>query len=500
MSFLIPLLFLWFFLFPIYKDRVPSFGCFDDCFNFMGGYFLNAGKHLYSEIFYNHQPILAYLSAFIQKLGSPESMYALVWQHRLMVIAWSIVWDVILVLRFGWVGLGFSFLYETTKGFLFGERFLAEALIVYPLVYLAGLVWEGWKKKLKGLELVFAGIAAWFIIFSREPYVPLGLFLFGIILWENRKNVHGALGIFFVLSLLTIFTYDLRDYFFNVVTVNTSLAATGNIFQSFVYPFLIFFGGNWNLFRQIEVGLAILFWLALLFDSRNWKTKIPGIALIFFILGLANIRTVEPGTIYYAAFHHLLGFGVFIFITLLVLQQSKQIPGINKKNSGNLLRLGFILLTAFAILNPQSYLYDRVDRNAEFTQNYGQYYVPGEVVRLLSQSSDTLFLDGLDDLIYWQAKRYSPYRYSWYTSVMHEFDVYTDARINMFKENPPDFYYGKCSDDRLESVLPDTVLNEYLRFYWQERPTCLYVRKQMYSRVPKDRLEAVERQFEYSVR
>lgn len=446
---------LWLFLFPIYRDRVPSFGCFDDCFNFMGGYFLNSGKHLYSEIFYNHQPILAYVSAIIQKTGSPENIYALVLHHRLFVIAWAIIWNVALTVRFGWVGLGFAFLYETTKGYLFGERFLAEALIVYPLVYLVGLV----GKKISSIERVATAILIWFVIFSREPYILLALFLYVI--------VKPSGGVFLGLSLAALLIHNLKDYFFNVVTVNTILAAGGNIFQSFVYPVLIFFNGTWNMFRWVEVGIAVLFWL-----SIRKKQFLP-----FIILGLANLRPTDPGTIYYEAFHHLVFYAVFLFMTLL--------------NIRKVLWFGFWALVVFTLIHPKSYLYDRVDRNAEFTQNYGQYYVPGEVVRLLSNPDDTLFLDGYDDLIYWQAKRFSPYPYSWYTSVMHEFAVYTDARATMFAENPPDFLYAKCSDAQREN---------YLRFYWQERPTCLFVHKGMFSRIPKDRLEQVERQFEYSVR
>src|SRR3989344_853097 len=462
--FLVLLFGLWFFLFPIYRDRIPAFGCFDDCFNYMGGYFLNSGKHLYSEIFYNHQPIMAYISAFIQRFGNPQTIYTLVLQHRLFVIVWAIAWNIFLTLRFGWIGLGFAFLYEVTKGYVFGERFLAEALIVYPLVYLIGLKF----KKIYTYEYFIIPIVTWFIVFSREPYIPLALLLF-ILLYKRVSLV-----IFLSLSIFTIFFHLPSDYFFNVVTVNGILASSANIIQSFTYPILIFFGGTWNLFRYIEVGLVILFWLGI--SKKHW-------VLPFIILGLANIRPVPPGTVYYEAFQHLVGYGVLIFIVLL--------------NVKKFLWLGFILLTVFAIFHPRSYLYDRVDRNAEFTQNYGQYYVAGEVVRQLSDPSDTLFLDGLDDLIYWQAKRYSPYKYSWYTSIMHEFNVYKNASVDMFRENPPDFYYGKCSDDKIESILPDNILNDYLRFYWQERPTCLFVHKEMYKRISKEKLVRVDQQFDY---
>src|SRR3989344_780100 len=131
---------LWVFLRGIYRDRIGAFGCFDDCFNYMAGHFLLAGKRLYTDIFFNHQPLPAYISAIIQWVSKPEGIYLLIHQHRMFLVYFSIFMNVLLVLRFGLVVFGFSVLYETTKGYVFGERFLAEALIVYPLVYLLGLL------------------------------------------------------------------------------------------------------------------------------------------------------------------------------------------------------------------------------------------------------------------------------------------------------------------------------------------------------------------------
>src|SRR4030042_4993493 len=137
--FLIP---LWVFLRSVYRDRIGAFGCFDDCFNYMGGYFVAIGKKLFSEIFFNHQPLTAYISAGIQLGTKPESIYMLLYQHRIFLIYFAIFFDFLLVLRFGIVGFGFALLFETTKGYLFGERFLSESMIIYPLVYVWDLVWE----------------------------------------------------------------------------------------------------------------------------------------------------------------------------------------------------------------------------------------------------------------------------------------------------------------------------------------------------------------------
>ena len=69
--------------------RLGAFGCFDDCFNFGAGYFLLQGKHLYSQIFFNHQPFMAYISAVIQYVSHPQTLFELVKYHRISVMAFA---------------------------------------------------------------------------------------------------------------------------------------------------------------------------------------------------------------------------------------------------------------------------------------------------------------------------------------------------------------------------------------------------------------------------
>ena len=115
-------LFLLFILVPfafyfrsIYRDRLGAFGCFDDCFNIVGGYFITQGKHLYSEIFFNHQPLMAYLSALIQYVTKPDLLYLLIYQHRMALIWFSMVMGGVLTLRFGLIGFGFTLLSKLPK-------------------------------------------------------------------------------------------------------------------------------------------------------------------------------------------------------------------------------------------------------------------------------------------------------------------------------------------------------------------------------------------------
>ncbi len=460
---LVPLILFWVFLRSIYRDRIGSFGCFDDCFNYMGGYFLLSGKRLYADIFFNHQPILAYLSALIQYITKPDGIYLLIYHHRMFLIYFSMIADALLVLRFGAVGFGFALLYESTKGFLFGEHFLAEAVTIYPLVYLLGAIGEVWKeKKLQAWELIIAAILTWFVVFSREPYVPLALVMFGYLLWKHRKNKMSriSLSIFLLMSAVTIGLHSLPDYFFNVVTVNVSRSGKeGNLWSMMFYPILVFFEGQWNFFHGIEVVLAILFWILIFFRP---------IPFLFVFLSLANIRPVSPGDIYYAAFHHLQWYGLFIMSVLLLLNDIKEKRRVVRIFGG----IAFFGITAWAILSPQSYLHEKVDRHAEFTTNFDRIFVVGGIVKTLSNPNDTLFLDEWDDLIYFQAHRYSPYKYSWYTSSMSQFARYRQARDDMFTKTPPTFYYGKCAKDVVESF---PRMEDYVRLMTSRSPTCVFV-------------------------
>ncbi|HWY80230.1 MAG TPA: hypothetical protein VNW29_07775 [Candidatus Sulfotelmatobacter sp.] len=98
----------------------------------------------------------------------------------------------------------------------------------------------------------------------------------------------------------------------------------------------------------------------------------------------------------------------------------------------------------YLILSSNSFLWSTLDRQTTFSINYGLYYSNGEVVRDLADSRTTFFVDGWDSLIYWQADQPVPYPYLFYYPPMKSFAIYTKARAEMFKKNPPEFVYSYC--------------------------------------------------------
>src|SRR3989344_1345303 len=377
---LIPLLLLpllYAILYQIYIPRVNAFGCFDDCFNYVGGFFIANGKHIYSDFFFNHQPIPAFLSYVIQTITHPINLFDLVLRHRQFLMLFGLLFNALLIIRFRLPAFLFVIIFEISKFYVFGDRFLAEGIIVYPTIYMTGIVLLKFSgRRLFPIDYYLVSIFSFFVVFSREPYVPLALLLFATILWGKFDKIKKiSIAIFTILSIITLFyIFDLKEYFFNVVTVNSqtvfiSEAGVNQMFgpkilQIFLYPFYVFFSEPWNVFKQLLIGISLLFLLHFVMLIKDKKLLLA--ALIFVILGLGNLRIVVPGKLFYDAFHMIIWYALFIFITsYLILNYSKY----------QLLRifslLILILFLASFITSEFYFAKEKIDQHAELLTNYG---------------------------------------------------------------------------------------------------------------------------------
>lgn len=478
--------------------RVNEFGCFDDCFNYLAAYFMQHGKTLYSEIFFNHQMLPAFMSYAVQTLSRPENIYELLLRHRQTLLLFSLAMNLLLLFRFGLPAVGFMLFYEFSKFYVFGDRFLAEGFIVYACVYLVGIIWSKYQlKKIYAFDYIFAGIFAWFIIFMREPYVPLALFLYLALLWGQPFVLPKKMSLilFFLLSAGTILAMPLQDYYFNVVTVNqqtifqsesqsSDLAGVG-LARVFLYPIIIFLEGEWNLFHKLLAVFSALY-ISIAAYLAFIKKRYILIGILFIGLGLANLRIVTPGRVYYEAFHMIPWYGVFLFTTFLFLQQLYK----TQKSMTYIIYGGLIGLFCYFIFSPSSFIQSPPDPHTSLLTNFGRELQAGETVKALSTPGDFLFLDGADDIVYWHANMMSQYYYSWYTSVMPSFPVYAEERIRMFKETPPDFYYGSCPGEKSrDRIMPDDIRPQYVQLYADGGQTCLYIHKTKISEITNEQWE-----------
>lgn len=475
----------YFILYKIFSVRALSFGCFDDCVNYMAGHFMIHGKELYSEIFFNHIMGMAYLSYVVQIIHPPVNLYDFVLSHRQVILIIAFLLNVLIIKRFTWAGAGFVLFYEFTKFYIFGDRFLAESIVVYLAVYLSGLVMEKLSnKKLSVFDYVTAGVFSFLVMYLREPYIPLSLFLYAVLLWGKiSKPKIISFGAFTLLIVLVVLNTSISDFIFNDYTVNAqtiiksetnskSLLGLG-ILQVFFNPIYVLIGGVWNIYRVFQMGISVGFICGMvnLIKLKRFKS----VVIIIIMLGLSNIRIVEPGVMYYEAYHGVVWTGMLIFITLVL------VYGIfkNYKKIGIALILIITMTFGYTVFAPASYIYDKIDLQEQLLTNFGREMNVGNVINKLSDKNDTVFLDGADDMIIWQSKLFTPYKYSWYTSVMPQIPLYKNARLKMFRNNPPDFYYDFCSKKApLNSSLPTFIKGSYQQLYENGKKSCLYVLKE----------------------
>lgn len=498
---LIPLYYL---LYKIYIPRINAFGCFDDCFNFAGGYFLSRGKTLFSEIYFNHQPLMAYLSYFVQKIYHPVNIYALLLAHRQTLLLFSFLFQALLIWRFGFIGLTTMLIYEFTKFYVFGDRFLAESFIVYPLTYLLGLMIISIQhRRTHIMEYVIASGFTWFIVFMREPYVPLGLFIFFILFYKKLFSRISLLSFLFFI-ILTIFLFSLfpfNMYVNNVIVLNLTHGSISEMsltiictefLKSLFYPLYIFIFGSWNDFRIILIALGLLY-----IGSFFVITKRKKITFLFIILTVtlffANLRPTFPGLQYYEAFHMMIWYGLFIFSSIFIFHEA--CSTLHKKY---LFYAGSALLMLYIIFSPRSYVFQKTDSHTEFITNYGHYIGIGEVIKALSIPDQTMFTDGNEELLYWQADRPSAYAYSFYYPAEKN-SIYYEARLKMFAQTPPDFYYDFCTPlAPVKPSIPTNFIHLYRQLYEYGNPSCLHIKASLVPSIKPDQWEKAK-EFGYSL-
>lgn len=304
--FVISALLLLFIAYKYFQQSV-SFSFVDEYDNFVAAHFMLGGKKLFTDIFHNRQFGPVYLSYLIQLIVQPKSLYQLIMLHRIFVIFFSLMFTILLSVRFGLIAIIFTLLYEPIKFYFHGNLFLGESFIVYPLVYLFFLIFESKQKNIV-LDYILVGIFFWFTCFMREPYIPLATFLLFCYLVKFRQVKASKLSLVIILflSVLSLIGINIKDYFFQLFQVNSNrILVNGNeslnlanLLKSFLYPFTVFFGGAWNYFRSITVLYSIILISLSAFLLKASK-KYWMVIIIFTILGLAAIRPNEAGKVFY---------------------------------------------------------------------------------------------------------------------------------------------------------------------------------------------------------
>jgi len=482
--------------------RVGAFGCFDDCFNFGAGHFILQGKNLYSQIFFNHQPFMAYISAVVQYVTHPQTLFELIKYHRIAALLFANLCGTLLILRFGFPLFAALILFEATKFYAFGDRFLAEGIIVYPMMYLTLLVWnKSIGKVVYAWEYVIAVVCSWFIFWMREPFMPWSVVAICMLFFiaykdsHQKKNLLQGIIVIIVLHLITIMTLPMNEYIFNVIQANmmhevsvqswTVLTIAHIVF----YPVFVLIKGFGGLFQNSLFVLSIIFFVGIVYELL-WKKRYVAIGIVVLLLAAANMRVVPVGTVYYDAFHMIPWYGMCIGMMTMFVADIWEKKNVKMIAIGCYALLGITFI--YGLISPISYIREKSNTELEFNNNYANYFSKGQVIKVLAKPGNTMFVEMWEDPIYFVAGVKTAYSYSWYTSIMPFFPKYQIARAEMFERNPPTFYIGACRSGEVDSfALSEGDKKKYTQLLIFEKPSCVYIMNDIVSRISDEQKKQI---------
>lgn len=459
-----------------YYQKALSLHFVDEEHNIVLGNFLLKGEKMYEDIFNNHQPLAPIISAGIQKTTDSNSIYLLIKRHREFMIFWTLVWATILIIYFSYKIVPFIVFFELSKIVLLGNLFLSESLIIYPLIFLIGVLIN--DKNIRTWEYIFIGAIFTFITFTFAPIWPVILALFFVLIAKHlRANIKNYLfflsGVIPVLTLILNFS-SITDYFFDTFYINSKYFipygvennTDGITILSFITPILSFLSQNQSsskvLINIISLLLIIVFFL--LIKNKKYLTTF----LIFLILGLANIRYINPSEQFYRGFHLLPWFALLLFFA------SFHAVSLYKQASKKTKTMLILLMTMGLVqsLNiAQQSLFKLNDSQQELYINYSKQFDSGIIVKSIKLEGETMLISPDEWLIYWQADITHPKKlvnfYEWMIRSPELKFIVDDS----FANNPPTYVYCDCP----ESSYLYKYLNRYQKIKKHGGEISLYI-------------------------
>src|SRR5579884_3106331 len=371
-----------------YSNRALSFHFVDEEYNFTLGNDILHGQKIYKEQFSNHQPLAFVISAGIQKLTHPNSIFSLVKRHRQVMVAYAVVWSLILVSLFGLPSLVFVVIFELTKYLLLGDLFLPESLVVYPLIYLisAAMIRKG---KLKSFEFLLIGFFISVVFFLLSPLWPLLLVLTIYFFKISSKKVE------YINQAIYI-----NLFYFIPLTATDPTAIS--FLKGFGAPLITLFSADFNsqIFPVLWV-LSLIFVLSVFRLIKEKRFKEAWFSVM--LLGLCNLRYIKPGLEYYEGFHLLPWYACLIFMDAIYIVE------LFKEKSLKVVKLAavtsVVLVVGLALRSSTVGLFVKTDQQHDLYVNYSNQTTLGEAVRIMSEGKkdDSLFVAPDEWLIYWQS-------------------------------------------------------------------------------------------------
>ena len=449
--------------FRLSNQRALSFHFVDEEDHIVTADFMNQGLKLYKDLSVNHQPLVYLGSQVLQKVTQPNSLYLLIKTHRMAMFIYGALWSVVLIWRFGVVGLVFSLFFEGLKYYGFGNLWLMESMAVYPAVYLFGSLIDSWLSNNwpKKWGSIWLGLCSFLVIFNLVPLWPWLAVVWLVYLIKNKKQfIWQMLGLVIPTIILFVFVSPV-DWFRETINYNVVYAmprlSVINTFQDWLK---IIFPPFLALVKLGSYQAKIIAWLFLgLVVSSLIKKKYWLLGLIYLLLILANLRSPNPEEVFYGGFHLLPWLGMLLVGSLLILKQVK--------NKWVIAALSIWGLGLF--FNKNMPYFWQTDSMEEYQINYARFDGLNAKVKKLAKPGDRMAVLTSESLIYWQtgvlpATRQVVY-YAWEHDVPRLRKEYQQA---FHGGNPPKFIYG--------SNEAELVKNQYHQVWENGKPTELFVK------------------------
>jgi len=438
---------------PAYKKQIFYTRFVDEDYNFTIGKYLTRGEVLYDDIITNHLPITHLVSGLLQARDKPDTVAALIEEHRIAIINWSAIWSIIIVLYFGIPGLIFALIYELTKNHLYGNLFLAETFVAYPLAFLIGLALFK-KFPLKTSEMFLVGVLLTVCTLTLGPIWPGILFLCLVLLVKQFKNLKTPRLkvmsiIFFTLGSLSTFIVVLPyinvagffEYYilgnFSTMVPHSSTYWQNSLPQSFITPFisLMIKGSDDHLMLIRILSILLILDLAYVFFLKKFSRGL----IIFILLGLFNIRFINPGEGHFNGFHLLPWYTALVTITsFLFIEQFKNRSFYLIK----FLNIGLLIVALFLSFRyAQQNLFVEKDSKKEYEVLFSTHTKIGESIKNIKHPADTLFVNSDAWLVYWQSDtNHLPKLFGYYTW-MSGIPKLHEKMHQAFRQTPPVYLY-----------------------------------------------------------
>ncbi len=370
-----------------------------------GAAVLNSQRRLYVDLSTNHQPLPILAAIPIISLSPPANLFMTIERTRQLMWLFSLIGAVALTLRFKWTGLLATILLETSKFYLLGFYILAESLVLYPLMYLMGILLELSLKKTKTTTSFISdlawGLATFIVAFSLLPAWPFlvaATICYCYLTRSWRSLVITALSFFILTGLLFSLVSPLGwlqetilnnfHYFLPYETTMTVSSLTALV----LYPLLHVVTPG-SLVSQLYIVLVVVSAVSLVLLYKNTTNKHSLLALVgvgYALLILINPRVTATNIAFFTAFHALPQLAVLCLLTVGLSWEA--LERVHRTHYFRTVAVFYFLALALFLFSATHWWREslKTDKQNDHFIAYGQEASAALVLTTLKNSSDTL--------------------------------------------------------------------------------------------------------------